>query len=99
MITIVWPFFKPPVPTLFVFQVLKHPDIAKIAAKHGKSTANVVIRWHLQVMMEVKDKTAPGCSRGSTSMLLFGWQNYTNIGNWYLWAAPGCTPVLAGLFL
>merc|ERR1712110_478884 len=25
-------------------EVLKHPDIAKIAAKHGKSTANVVIR-------------------------------------------------------
>ena len=33
---------------LFV-QVLKHPEIAKIASKHGKSTANVVIRWHLQV--------------------------------------------------
>merc|ERR1711971_1525836 len=30
-------------------EVLKHPDIAKIAAKHGKSTANVVIRWHLQM--------------------------------------------------
>merc|ERR1711972_36543 len=30
-------------------EVLKHPEIAKIASKHGKSTANVVIRWHLQM--------------------------------------------------
>ena len=30
-------------------EVLNHPDIAKIAAKYGKTTANVVLRWHLQM--------------------------------------------------
>ena len=30
-------------------EVLSHPDIVKVAAKHGKTTANVVLRWHLQV--------------------------------------------------
>ena len=30
-------------------EVLSHPDIVKIAAKHGKTTANVVLRWHLQM--------------------------------------------------
>ena len=30
-------------------QVLSHPDIEAIAAKYGKSTANVVLRWHLQM--------------------------------------------------
>jgi len=31
------------------YEVLGHPDIAKIAEKYGKSTANVVLRWHLQM--------------------------------------------------
>merc|ERR1719481_294588 len=30
-------------------EVLSHPDIVKIAEKHGKSTANVVLKWHLQM--------------------------------------------------
>lgn len=30
------------------FEVLQHPGIVKIAEKYGKTTANVVIRWHLQ---------------------------------------------------
>ena len=30
-------------------QVLSHPDILAIAARHGKSAANVVLRWHLQL--------------------------------------------------
>ena len=30
-------------------EVLSHPDIVKIAAKYGKTTANVVLRWHLQM--------------------------------------------------
>jgi len=30
-------------------EVLSHPDIEVIAAKYGKSTANVVLRWHLQM--------------------------------------------------
>ena len=30
-------------------QVLSHPDIKRIADKYGKSTANVVLRWHLQL--------------------------------------------------
>ena len=29
--------------------MLSHPDIEAIAAKYGKSTANVVLRWHLQM--------------------------------------------------
>ena len=31
-------------------EVLSHPDIVKIAEKHGKTTANVVLRWHLQML-------------------------------------------------
>jgi diketogulonate reductase-like aldo/keto reductase len=30
--------------------VLKHPEILKLATRIGKSTANVVIAWHLQVL-------------------------------------------------
>lgn len=30
-------------------EVLSHPDIVKVAAKYGKTTANVVLRWHLQM--------------------------------------------------
>ena len=30
-------------------KVLSHPDIEAIATKYGKSTANVVLRWHLQM--------------------------------------------------
>jgi len=30
-------------------EVLSHPDIKRIADKYGKSTANVVLRWHLQL--------------------------------------------------
>ena len=30
-------------------EVLSHPDIVQIAAKYGKTTANVVLRWHLQM--------------------------------------------------
>ena len=29
--------------------MLSHPDILAIAARHGKSAANVVLRWHLQL--------------------------------------------------
>jgi len=31
------------------YEVLSHPSIVKIAEKHGKTTANVVLRWHLQM--------------------------------------------------
>jgi len=31
------------------YEVLSHPDILAIAARHGKSAANVVLRWHLQL--------------------------------------------------
>jgi len=31
------------------YEVLSHPDIMKIAEKFGKTTANVVLRWHLQL--------------------------------------------------
>lgn len=30
-------------------EVLSHPDIAAIASKYNKSSANVVLRWHLQM--------------------------------------------------
>merc|ERR1712228_315183 len=30
-------------------EVLSHPELVEIAARHGKSTANVVIRWHLEM--------------------------------------------------
>jgi len=30
-------------------EVLSHPDLVKIAEKYGKSVANVVLRWHLQL--------------------------------------------------
>ena len=30
------------------YEVLQNPTILGIAAKHGKTAANVVIRWHLQ---------------------------------------------------
>jgi len=30
-------------------EVLSHPDILKIGAKYGKTAANVVIRWHIQM--------------------------------------------------
>ena len=31
------------------YEVLNHPDIKKIANKHGRSVAHVVLRWHLQM--------------------------------------------------
>ena len=31
------------------YEVLQHPLITKLASKYGKSTANIVIRWHLQM--------------------------------------------------
>ena len=31
------------------FEVLSHPKIMELAQKYGKSTANIVIRWHLQM--------------------------------------------------
>jgi len=31
------------------YEVLAHPVIVKLAKKYGKSTANIVIRWHLQM--------------------------------------------------
>merc|ERR1712098_612030 len=30
-------------------EVLSHPDILAIASKYGKSAANVVLRWHVQM--------------------------------------------------
>merc|ERR1719336_3280118 len=30
------------------YEVLHHPVILKLAWKHGKTTANIVIRWHLR---------------------------------------------------
>ncbi len=31
------------------YEVLQHPLILDMAKKYGKSAANVVIRWHLQM--------------------------------------------------
>ena len=31
------------------YEVLHHPLILKLADKYGKSAANIVIRWHLQM--------------------------------------------------
>ena len=31
------------------FEVLEHPTITGLATKYGKSPANVVLRWHLQL--------------------------------------------------
>ena len=31
-------------------EVLQHPDIVNIANKYGKSAANVVLRWHTQML-------------------------------------------------
>jgi len=31
------------------YEVLQHPLITKLASKYGKSPANIVIRWHLQM--------------------------------------------------
>ena len=39
--------------------MLSHPDIAAIAAKYGKSTANVVLRWHLQMEGTMVCKVGP----------------------------------------
>ena len=30
-------------------EVLNHPSIVKMAEKYGKTTANVVLRWHIQM--------------------------------------------------
>ena len=31
------------------YEVLDHPNITAIAAKYGKTSANVVLRWHLKL--------------------------------------------------
>lgn len=31
------------------YEVLEHPTITGIAGKYGKTPANVVLRWHLQL--------------------------------------------------
>ena len=31
------------------YEVLQHPMITQLASKYGKSAANIVIRWHLQM--------------------------------------------------
>ena len=31
------------------YEVLAHPAILKLAEKYGKTSANIVIRWHLQM--------------------------------------------------
>ena len=31
------------------YEVLNHPMIKKLAEKYGKSTANIVIKWHLNM--------------------------------------------------
>ena len=53
-------------------EVLSHPDIIKIAAKYGKTTANVVLRWHVQMGGTMCCKVAEKLYRGynSTQLLL-----------------------------
>ena len=36
-------------PPITGHEVLENPDIVKLAAKHGKTTAQVVLRWHAQM--------------------------------------------------
>lgn len=38
-------------------KMLEYPDIAKIAAKHGKSIAQTIIRWHLDLGLVVIPKS------------------------------------------
>ena len=35
----------------------KHPDVTAIAQKHGKTSAQVVLRWHLQQDIVVNPRT------------------------------------------
>jgi 2,5-diketo-D-gluconate reductase A len=38
-------------------QLLKHPEIARIAARHGKTPAQAIIRWHIESSLAVIPKS------------------------------------------
>ena len=37
--------------------MLKHPEVARIAARHGKAPAQAIIRWHLDLGLIVIPKS------------------------------------------